>query len=86
MVLALEKQIHTAIQKSKVVSMGFTIELGQNNLIYSDVLIWDDKDLTQNVFFHIEADTSLEFYLNYIHITKLVKFQVRAYKIQYDCN
>ena len=41
--LALEKQIHTAIQKSKVVSIGFTIELGQNNLIYSDVLIWKNK-------------------------------------------
>ena len=53
MVLALEKQIHTAIQKSKVVSIGFTIELGQSNLIYSDVLIWDDKDSTQDNFTHI---------------------------------
>ena len=53
MVLALEKQIHTAIQKSKVVSIGFTKELGQNNLIYSDVLIWDDKDSTQDNFTHI---------------------------------
>ena len=53
MVLALEKQIHTAIHKSKVVSIGFTIELGQSNLIYSDVLIWDDKDSTQDNFTHI---------------------------------
>ena len=52
MVLALEKT-NTAIQKSKVVSIGFTIELGQSNLIYSDVLIWDDKDSTQDNFTHI---------------------------------